>query len=278
MGKTTVLTPEREKWDSLVSLSSQGTIFSTTKWLDLIGQPYKIYAVHKGDELIGGAANFDSPAPLTPFQGILVKPEEKYTTAMALHYEVTKALMDYLPNEFYNHSNYRDIRPFKWNENWELDVKYTYIIHSWSMDGMEKQTRYDISHYREWGMSVTPDIEKFIKLYQYTFERKGLKPTASDDLIRRIYEQFPCTLGMTANGESGALFIRDDKRSYYILGASEGKGSSSYCLWASLTVELAKSSEIDLVGCNDYSIAQFKKGFGGILTPYYGLRRKDAII
>lgn len=263
-------------WDEFVESSPQGTIFSTTTWCDLIGQPYHIWGVYKGKELIGGAANFDTPAPITPFQGILVKQERKYTTTMSLHNEVANALMPYLPDEFYNHYEYLDIRPFKWAGNWDVNVRYTYVVYPgipekmW--DELEKKTRYAINS-NTVGMKV-PRITEFISLYKHTFERKGLQPTASDDIVEKVYSNLDSHLYISLDGEAGVLMIRDSKRSYYILGASKGEGGSSYILWKALLWEGEYWGEVDMVGCNDQKIGLFKRGFGGELKSYYGVRRK----
>ncbi len=262
MGKAQVKNPGRQEWDQFVSVSPQGTIFSTTAWLDLIGQPYKILGVYKGDELIGGAANFDEPAPLTPFQGIIGGNE------------VTKALLDYLPNEFYNSPSFKDVRPFKWAGGWDVDIRYTYILNKPSLEKLEKRPYRDIEKFNSMATYSRNNggFEEFNQLYGQTFERKGLERTASPELLKRFFDTIPYFIFYDKEWSTAVVMMYDNRRAYYILGASDGSGKTAPILWEALGG--FGNLEIDLVGCNDEKIALFKRGFSGVLTPYYGLRRK----
>ncbi len=272
-----------QEWDALVELSEQGTIFSTSRWLRLLDLPFKIYGYYKNGILLGGMANFDKPAPLTPFQGILVASSDstKYITRMSLHNEVAKALLEYAPSHFFNHYTFPDIRPFKW-AGWQCDVRYTYVVDLTDMgklwDGLEKQTRYEINHARKtYQTYMTPDVSVFNSLYSETFKRKGIERPVDSEFIQRLCFTMnaalfcSCTLD---NIGSMAIFIEDNKRAYYILGASDDIGhTSSLTLWTAFEKSAkAGIKEIDLVGCNNEQIGLFKRGFGGKLIPYYGVK------
>jgi len=237
-----LMAEQYEEWDNFVEESPQGTIFSTTRWLKFMELPFKIYAYYKGYKIVGGMANFDKPAPLTPFQGILVcSPQEgaKYSTYLSLHNEVAKSLLPYAPHEFYNHYSFPDIRPFKW-EGWTADVRYTYVVDLTDMDalwdGLEKQTRYEVNRagkdYLTW---ATPDTNPFNILYSETFKRKGLERPVDSDFIRRFCFAFNALIFCTTSEydtHSSAIFVQDSKRAYYILGASDDTGhTSSLTLW-----------------------------------------------
>jgi len=263
------------QWNKFIEESPQGTIFSTTKWMNLWDEPFKIYGYFKNDSLLGGIigrayeTDFTSGFELTPFQGILVipMPDAKYTSVMAMHNEVANKLINALEERYLfisisNHCTFPDIRPFLW-KGYEPSVRYTYVVDLADMgDRLEKDTRYLIKHSDR--VLVEPDLAVFDKLYENTFERRGLIRPVSTEFIKRLYSELDSSLYMADN--AGVLMIRDKKRSYYILGASTGDGSSSV-LWQALSSE--SSSECDLVGCNDKNIGLFKRGFGGILTPYY---------
>ena len=271
-----------EEWDEFVENSQQGTIFSSMKWLRLFGN-YHIYGCYKGGILLGGMANFDELTPLTPYQGILVRdmPEMKYANYCSLVGEVTESLIPYAPKQFYNHWSFQDVRPFKWN-GWSCDIRYTYVVDLTNLDavweGLEKQTRYEVVHARKFYDSwITPDIDVFNILYSETFKRKGVERPVDSDLVRKLnwvcnaIVFCSCTVDTVG---SMAVFIEDSKRAYYILGASGEGHTSSLTLWHAFE-RLAKAGikEIDLVGCNSEKIGLFKRGFGGKLTPYYGVKR-----
>ena len=266
---------EPETWDALVSASPQGSIFSTTKWMNLFDIPYRLWGVYKGDELIGGWGGFDKPQPLTPFQSIIIKePEEmNHTSIMSRHIEVTKSLIGILPQQFYNSYAYTDIRPFKWAKNWQVDIKYSYLVDISDMAGawhrMDKDARNTINTAD--AMIIHQPIEGFIPLYQQVFIRKNLPIPVSDKFLRNFATRMnPVIIGTDS---TVAIAIRDNKRAYYILGASLGEGITPYVLW-SLFVEMsARTKEIDLCGANDESIALYKRAMGGKLVPYLGVKR-----
>ena len=175
MEKVISLTEERYKeWNEFVESSPQGTFFSTTKWLKLLGLPFKIYGYYKGNNLLGGMASFVQPAPLTPFQGILVADlPMKYVSQLSFHNEVANALIEVAPTKFYNHYTFPDIRPFKW-AGWDIDIRYTFVVDLTDMtklwESLEKQTRYEITHaHKTYECFMTPDIGVFNSLYSETF-------------------------------------------------------------------------------------------------------------
>lgn len=270
-------------WDEFVEQSPQGTVFSSSKWLRLFGG-YHIYGCYKGGEMLGGAANFDELTPLTPYQGVLVKPQGdmKYATYCSLTNELSEALIPYLPQKFYNHWSFQDVRPFKW-QGWTCDIRYTYVVDLTDMDvlwqGLEKQTRYEVNHARKfYDVWLTPEIRAFDRLYSETFKRKGLERPVNSELIHKLAWNFNPDIFFAGDADgvaSMAVFLDDSKRAYYILGASGGEGhTSSLTLWRAFE-KLSKigCKEVEMVGCNDKDIGLFKRGFGGTLTPYYGVRR-----
>lgn len=255
-------------WDKFVESSPQEAIFCTSKWLELYDDAeYHIYGVYKGNNLVGGSACFDVPQPITPFQGILVVPlKAKYTTIMSLHNEVVTALLPYLPDEFACHYEFPDVRPFLW-DGWQASVKYTYVVHP-DWNEVEKDTRWEIKNANV-EVLQSDDIELFNSLYDYTFTQKGLKRTASIELITKLFQTIPNKLYVSSDKSSAVMLIFDSKRAYYILGASTHQNTSSCVLWEAIR----DLKEVDLVGCNVQKIDAFKRQFGGRLMPYYSLRR-----
>jgi len=270
-------------WDDFIEESPQGTIFSTIKWLALFDLPFKIYGYFQNGKLIGGMANFDKLAPLTPFQGILLKdnPEMKYVSQMSLANEVSRALMSYAPLEFYNHYTFPDIRPFKW-AGWNVDIRYTYVVDLTDLgklwNEIEKQTRYEITHAsKDYLCWMTPDIGAFDSLYSETFKRKGIERPIDSEFMHKLCFSLNAGIFCSTTSDtigSMAVIIEDSKRAYYILGASEEGHTSSLTLWT-IFQNLAKYGvkEIDLVGANSESIALYKRGFAGKLLPYFGVKR-----
>lgn len=277
-------------WDEFVETSKQGTIFCTSKWLNLFDIGFEGYVVLRGNEIVGGIVGFDdegftSFGILTPFQGILYAPTNgiKKSTISSLHMEVQKALIDSVGThvKILNHYTVTDIRPFLW-AGYEPLIKYTYIIDLTDMEllwsKLEKQTRYEITRAERDGVlvNVAWHPKNFARLYELTFERKGMQPPVDRDFILKLCKEFNPDIRYMeriAEDKAATLVVKDSKRAYYILGASSGGGVSSLVLWDTFgALSYQGVKEIDLVGCNDEKISNFKKGFGGRLVPYYGVK------
>lgn len=265
----------KEEWNKLVSLSPQGTVFSTTDWMDLTGD-YTLWGYYKNGNLAGGIGGFSAPQPLTPFQGVLTapSPDMKYASVTSLHNEVAYALLDVVPACFSNHYTYPDIRPFLW-DGAGANVKYTYVVDLTDMPqlwaGLEKSTRYDVTKAQRLPLTLSRGYDSsFYDLYTETFSRKGLGVPASADTIKKVAGLGASYLVSDNELLAGAAVIFDNKRAYYILAASRVTGVPSLLLWE-IFKDLAGMGykEIDLVGANTQNIALFKRGFGGKLTPYY---------
>jgi hypothetical protein len=274
----------KEAWDDLVKESEQGTIFCCTKWLELYEIPYKLYGCFNGDNLLGGVCGFtdshtfnSGELPLIPFQGILVAPvnSPKYTTLMSRHQEVATTIRDFLSDEYKNnvirnHYSFPDTRPFIW-KGWRQGVHFTYVLDTtdrkkmWS--DLEKQTRYEITSssgvMRQWS------LQYFDELYADTFTRKDMNRPISKEFLKKLNDSFDCRI--VGTNHAMAYVVWDDKRAYYILGASDGTGSAAE-VWTMLEgVSGMGLKELDFVGANDEQIGRFKKGFGGELKSYYSV-------
>ncbi len=279
------LISDLDLWDNFVDSSPQGTIFCKSDWLSMYNRIFKIYGYFKGNNLIGGICGFEvlngttfdsgCRVPLTPFQGVLCNPlpdkEAKHSALEVLWHNVTDALLPELKYEHIgisNHYSFSDLRPFTW-QNYHHIVRYTYLVDLTDMDALyqrlDKQTRYDINHSTE--KVTAQSIDDFDKLYTLTFQRKGLERPLTSEFIMNLAQKFPYILIGTESAM--AYFIWDNKRAYYILGASDGSGSAKV-LWHGLN-EMQKigKREVDFVGCNSREIGRFKRGFGGCLQSYF---------
>jgi len=77
----------------------------------------------------------------------------------------------------------------------------------------------------------------------------------------------------------GVYIIFDNKRSYYILGGYDTNkshyGASAYALWEAIkyTKNQLLLNEFDFEGSMAQQIEHFFRQFGGILTPYYSIKK-----
>ncbi len=251
-------------WDKFVETSPQGTLFSSTKWCQLFNDPFSIYGCYKGEELQGGLIGFHTDKgffsggyPVTQFQGILLKPglEDKYS--------ITEELIKSVPDKATILNSYLlpDIRPMLW-EGWKPIIRYTYVIKNPDIARLEKDTRYDILHDKQECWDGT--VSEFYPLYGVTFKRKKLLVPVSFEWMLKFADAFNPSIKMTPS--NAAMTIEDNKRAYYIFGASDGSKSSARIVWEAIK----DKPEVDTVGANNKEIALYKRGFGGCLTPYLG--------
>jgi hypothetical protein len=276
-----------EQWDRFVELSPQGSVFATARWMKLFDKPFKILGVFREYQLVGGlpfferdisdVTYFDSGGvntPLTPFQGVLLQnlSNARPHTINSLEHEVIETLLKYLEGKYdriviTNNYNLRDMRPFIWN-GYQSEIKYTYLIDEPLLENLEPDTRYEINRASKINYVREGTCAEFDLLYTETFKRKGMERPVSSQIIHSICDNFNPSIYIDNLLSASVFIIHDTKRWYYILGASDGKGASSMVLWSVL-----QGKSVDMVGANSETIARFKRGFGGKLVSYYGVKK-----
>lgn len=244
------------EWDEFVTEYS--TIFSTPKWLDLVGTPYQLHVFRKGNELIGGLVDCPTvDVKLTPYHGLIVKQSEY---AVAKNYAQLPLL------NLVNHYSITDIRPFLW-QGYKPIVRYTYVVSGQSPD---KDTRYEINRAIKNGITVSEGtIEQFWDIYKETFNRKNLELPVDFIWFKDFNKLMNPKIYMTDG--AGAVIISDKHRDYYIFAASTQGAQNTGASSLVLSTALSHSKEMDLVGCNNEQVGLFKRGFGGELKVCLGV-------
>ena len=276
-------------WNKFVEQSQQGTIYSSTYWLDAFEKPFKILGCYENKKLIGGIAffteedNIITPKP-TRFQGILFLKED---VSQIL---IEKLIKDYKNIFISNHVTLEDISFFIQN-GFSSKVKYTYLVNISDLektrDKFEKRTRYEIRKAEKSDLIVKKEdnILAFDKIHQLVFKKQNRSRPISTEFIVNLYktlkEAGKCQLYFAYNKKelsAAVLIIWDNKRGYYLMGASDpkfkGDGASSLALWTAFKDLKGKGfKEIDLLGANIPSIKKFKRGFGGELKSYFNVKK-----
>ena len=298
---------ELDTWDRFVRESPQGTIFSESLWLKLLGYPFRILACYKGDEIVGGVAVFEDElrsntmetVPLTSFQGFLFRNNGfmKPPLREKLEKKVSFGLIEGLEHRYRNvtlchHYSFEDVRPFYFHtygqdSMYSVTVRYTSVVdlsdmnRAWSK--MENNTHCEIHKGEKRGNSVqeSDDFEIFDRMHRRTFERQGIERDIPSEFLARVYAELKkenrCQLFLAQNSvgspTSACLAVWDNKRAYHWLAASEPEhrndGSASLTLWTVCQHMSERFPEIDLVGCNSPKRGAFKAGFGGTLRHYF---------
>lgn len=179
-----------------------------------------------------------------------------------------------------------DVRPFLWN-GWTARPLYTYVapiaapsdpLRDWS-----KNNRRDARAYRdEFSVSESSaQVDSVVRLIDASYERHGRKsPRAGADLaglIRELTRQGLARVFLAVDTQdapsAGAVLLVEADRAYYWLAGSL-PGHAMTVLMATLFESLAAAGvrAVDFVGANTPSIAEFKRRFGSVLTPYHRLQ------
>ncbi len=280
-----------EAWDKLVENSPQGTIFATTLWCSLFPDTFKIYGCYRHDELIGGIIGFQQDDkfisgnyPITPFQGVIVKdmPDTKAVNIESITSDISTELAKYFASshtEITNHWAFIDARPFIW-AGWKTFIRYTYVIDMYNphpvWGSMEKDTRNLAMKAERNGIEAgIGKLEAFYEIYKLTFKKKGLEVPVDYKFLESLPNKKVYLAWSEYTPSAGAIIVEDNKRVYYMFAATNpaflGNGASSMLLWKIIYGFEGQHKEMDLVGCNVKEIGLFKRGFGGKLTPYFGV-------
>ena len=138
---------EFARWDELVALSEDGTIFQTSTWLLAFAKwqhlKFRIAGCFKGDQLTGGMAFtckkkfgwirvMQIPYKTSFYGPVLAKTETKYISKRESHHQaIIDALVSFLLSENKLFSailppSYEDVRPFQWR-GFQAGIHYTYL-------------------------------------------------------------------------------------------------------------------------------------------------------
>ena len=137
-------------WDDFVERSPQGTIFSTTYYLEAVGRGYERFFILKGDKIKAGLCyvltNDGSGCELDDliiYNGIMFldDPHQKSTKARSERFEINELIIEELDRRFNKVElalapQFEDLRPFLWHnyhspnpsDKFIVDLRYTSYI------------------------------------------------------------------------------------------------------------------------------------------------------
>ncbi len=199
-------------WNHLVARSPQGGAYSTPEYLDALceaaGGRFRILAVEKGDELLGGIAVYErtsrlgtyvSPRLLLYYNGIVLRNfETRYPSQRTSRQnDILEALAGALSDLGYGQVSLRcrsslaDVRVLL-ARGWTARLQYSYVVPLSDTDGlwtrMEQNLRRLVERSAREGLSVTEDddFDSFFRLHAQIHERKGVRLY----LPRAAFERF----------------------------------------------------------------------------------------
>jgi hypothetical protein len=280
-------------------------LFQQPWWLEALAPgSWDAAVIVKNDEIVGrlpfvrkrrfGLTILSQP-PLTPFLGPWVKVASgKRHMRLEREHEILRSLIGALPK--YDifiqsfHPSMTNCLPFHWN-GFSQSMNYTYIFddlndHDKIWAGFRETVR---GHIRKAQQRVVvrsiDDIEPLIALNRMTFERQGLSPTYSADLIRRLDTACKARGArriFLAEGSDGAphaalYLVWDSESAYSLMSGSDphlrSSGAISLLRWEAIKFAGQVTRQFDFEGSMLQTIERFVRAFGPRQVGYAQLSR-----
>jgi len=297
---------EYSEWAALVAASPDGSIYATAAYLDTLcltaGGKFRILAVRRGDQIVGGIPLYEQVSPKGPFVSprlllyylgpVLRRSESKYPSQQsAQNIAVFGALVDELAKLGYAKITLRgrhtvsDVRAFL-ARGWSSWPSYSYVVPLHDLPGqwsrVEQNLRRLIDRCAEQNMTHTDDgdFESFLRLHKLTMNHHDAALYLPDAPFRRWFELLHrsglCRLfhARMPGGESVAaqiVLLGDHPVSHTVSAAIDPEhrrlGAAAFLRWRTFEW-LAHQGKIgnDLTDASLNSVTHFKSQLGGELV------------
>ena len=251
---------------------------------------------------------------LVIYTGIIFNLDEKRLETKKRHdeFKITEFIIKnitkkYKKIEFQLSPFFKDIRPFQWynynkkkEKKFDIEVKFTsYINYSnQNLDifentklynSMETVRRYDYRTALKEDASIkeSDNVEKFISFYIELMKKQKIKLSLKkikdlSNILSQIIKSKIGNLFYICNKKNSILYsivyLRDDKRGYYFLGAGGQKNKTSWqstfghCGIVKFMKKKYEISSVDLEGVNSPNRGWFKLSLGGDLSQYFKVK------
>ncbi|MBO6576152.1 MAG: GNAT family N-acetyltransferase [Rhodothermales bacterium] len=181
-----------------------------------------------------------------------------------------------------------DARALQW-AGWQVSPLYTYLISvaagqaAWS-SGSRRAVRKEASTFQ-----VVEDAgraQEVVRLVLDGYERNGRALAFSSHSVTEAASGLleaglgRCLVALRdGQAEAGVVFLVDGPRAWYWLAGSK-PGPAMTVLMASALEKLGALgvTDIDMVGANTATIAEFKRRLGGRLVPYWAATRSTGLV
>ena len=296
-------------WDAFNADSPQGSVFTSAAWIraacDAQGASPRFFGVFERDRLsaalsyagiVRGPFRKASTPVLTPYGGLLYRPVpgKRQSESDGFNLSCAEILADHVAGHcghamLVHHPAMTDIRAFNW-AGWSDSVRYTYRIDIADADQvwglMERRVRTVIRRAEEsLELGGPVDTGQFIDLYTRIYRDRGGSPPVATSIVRALFERVmvmpEADMRSVCDGDgkvvSTMILLSDGRTVHSWLSGSlpgeNGSGAFSLLFWDAVRRYSGQCAHLDMIGANLESIAFFKKGFGGLLTPYYVTER-----
>lgn len=303
-------------WNTLVEKSPQGSIFSSSGYLQILADAMEsrleIIGCFIDSDLVGGCPLLISSrrffghtsvtsGPNTPFTGfIFKKTNEDSVRKREMGYNAcVNSLCDYIKTEKYpsvsitNSPDLLDIRPFLWR-GWKGFVSYAYYINlnNMSIDKFSSSVKRSIKKAQNSNQYVEKSIDTcaHYRVITKVFERQSITPPFNELYLKKILNYVKITKAgdmwviKDQSGEiiASRIWLWDNKRAYAWSAASTPEyrdSGANQLLFYTVLEELKMMGirQINIMHANTPRLAGFASGFNPYLVPYYTVQNYRGI-
>ena len=283
-----------------------GSVFNTLTWTELFGDSLTRYGIYDaGGALRGGFCLFRQKRlgltvltnpPGTPSIGPFFESRAQHPVArLEERRDVLAALADLLEHlrpavvSVALAQWVTDCLPFSWR-NYKVTPHYTYLLaleqtEEAILAGMSEARRRNVGKARRDGLraELTDDNSTIASLVEATFARQGMD--VKREYLKKILFTYPnpansYTFIVRSSGIpiAGAFVVHDARSAYYLFGGyrPEDKHNAAGALALFESIRHAKKLGLevfDFEGSSVPAIERYFRGFGGKLTPCYGVNK-----
>lgn len=289
-----------QSWDDFVSVSPQGSIFSTASYLKANNRDFQIKVIEEKGEILAGVVlakdqlrGFGNPL-FTKYLGPLLAPcpkDMKPQNHMRRSVELLSTLAEDSANhktfDYTFHPELLNWLPYYW-QGFQCTVRYTYRFDtSLGLEALsarlQSRLRTLIRKSEKSGVVIDENVSPidFFEIGQRSFQRQGGGAPYSLSWLKNLHEQLTpreeiALLG--ARDKDGMLLavvglLMDNRYSYLLLNGydhhSSGAMANSFLVWKAIEFTQAKGLNFDFEGSMLPGVEGFYRKFGADLTPYY---------
>ena len=295
----------KEKWNSFVQKSKQGSIYCSYEWIKTTtNNNFKILSYEENGDIIAGL-----PLPfinnkiikmpkLTQKLGVLFDDFDnmKYSKRLEKEKKITYDFLNELKGKYNYFSmnfdwHYDNWLPFYWN-GFKQTTRYTYVIdYKMGIDNIWKEldqnTRNTIRKAEKNNIKIIEsiDIKEFYRFNKMTFSRQNMNIPYSFEYVEKIYNNLKDNIKIfKAIDEEGNIhamnfYIQDNKSVYYLMSGSDPKyrkyGSQNLLQWEAIKYYSDKVRYFDFEGSMVESIESNFRKFGTIQKQYFHIYKPD---
>jgi hypothetical protein len=303
-------TDNKLEWDRFVEKSPVGSIFQTTRWLDVAcsskGLRYEIYICRNADKEIdfGVPITYNESRflrkvthpPLTPYLGVVHSLDgvgmkyQTYVTRLKERLSQTADLLKYLGAHYVwirFQPEVADVMPFT-QAGFDSEVAYTYLIdllksedELWREFSSERRVNIRKAAKENIVTEETNDASS-MPLIEDSFARQNMTPVwlgMAEKIMKMLKPNSRTFLARNSQGEpvAAVFIVWDSKHAYYLLGGVSSKvkhyGAQSLAMWAAIRFSKKMGLQTyDFEGSQIPSIEAYIRQFGGVLTPCYVIK------